>query len=339
MAKSKIEWTDRVWNPVTGCTPISEGCDNCYAERMSKRLAGRCGYPEKEPFKVTMHKNRLEEPLRWKKPSKVFICSMGDLFHEDVPESWISAVFLVMQRAKRHTFMVLTKRPERMANFMDRWSHCDNDYPEQAGLLEVGSSAGKPGGYGHYRREDKKRPPLPNVWLGVTAENQRMADIRIPILLQIPAAVRFVSIEPMLGLVSLKKYLGIVSGCQRHCPHTKSMCRLHSWECEEAHDNINGLDWVICGGESGSGARPMHTDWARSLRDQCQASGVPFMFKQWGEWYPDTKGLYLNENGVAATGVIFGDTFIHRVGKKRAGRLLDGQIWNEFPKGEPSCKT
>lgn len=186
MGKTKIEWTEYSWNPVTGCTPASEGCQNCYAKRMATRLKGRYGYPEDEPFKVTLHPEKLKEPLKWKKPRRVFVCSMGDLFHEQVPDEYIAKVWEVMSNASQHTFLVLTKRPQRMKDFLARlgWYIHDRDgYPMEAVLDEGGKYT------------------LKNVWLGVTAENQQRADERIPILLQIPAAVRFVSIEPMLGPV------------------------------------------------------------------------------------------------------------------------------------------
>ena len=186
MAQTKIEWADAVWNPVTGCTPISEGCQNCYAERMATRLKGRYGYPEDEPFKVTLHPEKLKEPLKWKKPRRVFVCSMGDLFHEQVPDGYIAKVWEVMSNASQHTFLVLTKRPQRMEDFLARlgWYTHDREVNPAEAVLDEG---------GKYT--------LKNVWLGVTAENQQRADERIPILLQIPAALRFVSIEPMLGPV------------------------------------------------------------------------------------------------------------------------------------------
>lgn len=183
MSDTKIEWADKVWNPVTGCTPISEGCANCYAARMAKRLAGRYGYPKDEPFSVTSHPNKLDEPYHWLLPQKVFVCSMGDLFHENVGLSDLWQIHSKMRLygrpdgMRKHTFMILTKRPQRMAEFYRR-------YPS----------------YGF--------PDNPNLWIGVTAENQRTADERIPILLQIPAAKRFVSVEPMLGPVDLTKYFG-----------------------------------------------------------------------------------------------------------------------------------
>ena len=295
MGKSKIEWCDRTWNPVTGCTKISPGCANCYAERMSKRLAGRCGYPTLDPFKVTAHSERLGEPARWRKPSRVFVCSMGDLFHDDVPNSFIWEVFMQMRSTEIHTFLILTKRPERM-KFIISWLR------------------------------DRGMWPLNHVWLGVTCENQEQANKRIPVLLQIPAAVRFVSVEPMLSPVDIS--LWFVSGYM-----------------EPPYDDV--LNWVICGGESGPGARPLHPDWVRSLRDQCQVAGASFLFKQWGEWEafydrdrddPDWRnvpeeGPRITRINLAGGKGFHGDRVVYfcRVNKKKAGRLLDGRTWDEYP--------
>lgn len=329
MGDTKIQWANKVWNPVTGCTKVSEGCRNCYAERMANRLRGRCGYPADEPFRVTLHPDRLEEPLRWRKPSMVFVCSMGDLFHEDIPESFISAVFYVMQVANQHSFLILTKRPARMAEFLDRWVHCDHAYPDYAWHIGAGSNSGRPYGYGHYRAEGKRRPPLPNVWLGVTVENQEMADKRIPILLQIPAAIRFVSVEPLLGHINIAGYLGW-NGLRRMGDGL-----LYRWAAPK-------IDWVICGGETGPHARPMHPDWARNLRDQCQAAGVPFFFKQWGEWITSYDAGFRSDE-MDKYNRTFGECWAKssyrfedgqgmvRVGKKAAGDILDGRQYHEFP--------
>ena len=299
---TRIEWAEETWNPVTGCTPISPGCANCYAQRMANRLAGRFGYPAENPFHVTLHPDKLKDPLKWKKPRQVFMCSMGDLFHEDVPDAFITDVFDQMYRAKHHTYLLLTKRSERM-----RWFFQAN-----------GPLIGK--------------DPEPNIWLGVTAENQEQADKRIPVLLQTPAAVRFVSVEPMLGPIILSsQYYDYLQGWNvypEHDPSCDGSCSAGRCPVPVQYETEK-LDWVICGGETGPGARPMHPDWARSLRDQCKAAGVSFFFKQWGEWYPDKKGIY--ERGDSA---IFGNTVVHRVGKKAAGRLLDGREWNEMPEVE-----
>lgn len=301
---------DHTWNPVTGCSKISPGCAHCYAERMSKRLAGRCGYPADEPFAVTMHPERLEEPLHWKKPRMIFVCSMGDLFHKDVPDEWICQVFNAMRACEAlelgHTFQILTKRPERMRDICQRlrWDG------RGLGRLWIAHSADDPG----YRLMGGKGcTGLQRVWLGVTAEDQQRADERIPLLLQTPAAVRFVSVEPMLGPVRFQ-------------------------------ERTAKIDWVICGGETGPGARPMHPEWVRCLRDQCQDAGVPFFFKQWGEWFPRDQWehnpeLVLPDDDVAyhdsQTTHVFRDGAdlypVHRVGKKAAGDLLDGRVWREMP--------
>jgi len=218
---SKIEWVagddgkpGETWNPVTGCTPVSAGCANCYAKRMATRLRGRFGYPADEPFRVTIQHDKMEQPLRWRKPRRIFVCSMSDLFHEDVPDWVVGYVLYIARKAPHHTFMVLTKRAKRLAA-MGRFLH-----------------------------------KAPNIWWGVTAENQAAACSRVTQLMGTPAAVRFVSVEPMLGPVTL---LG-----QRP-------------------------DWVICGGETGPGARPMDLAWARDLRDQCHESSIPFFFKRVGQ--------------------------------------------------------
>ncbi len=309
--KTKIEWATDVWNPVTGCTKVSEGCRNCYAERMVKRFGHRLhgdkpagvGIRPREFVHVQLHPEKLDQPLHWRKPRRVFVCSMGDLFHEDVPWSFIVEVFLRMNRTGNHTFMVLTKRPERMREF------CSSEQFMDSG-------------------------PLANVWLGVSVEDQKTADERIPLLLQTPAALRFVSCEPMLGPVKL----------WRQQPNGRL---LNLGEVA----NGRGLDWVICGGESGPGARPMHPEWARSLRDQCAAANVPFFFKQWGEWAwaSQTAGGQLT-HAVCRHGhvsVFNGDDMrracaectgwegLRRVGKKAAGRELDGMMHDVMPGVRP----
>ena len=246
---SKIQWTDETWNPSTGCTKISEGCQNCYAERMAKRLAGRYGYPKDEPFRVTFHPDKMEQPWKWKKPRRIFVCSMGDLFHDDVEWNWQYKIIEKALVLPRHTFILLTKRPLNMAKRMkDIEFHLKRNY---SGNIF----------------------PLDNLWIGVTAENQQRADERIPVLLQIPAAVRFVSIETMLeemGFIDMEDNEGFFN------PLTGE------WENVFLRSKGVGpsLNWVICGGESGPNARPMRPNWARELRDQCQRAGVPFFMKQ-----------------------------------------------------------
>lgn len=295
---TKIEWTQETWNPVTGCTKVSEGCRNCYAERMARRLAGRYGYPEApHHFDVTLHPDKLEQPLRWKKPRTVFVCSMSDFFHESVSDEFIYRVFRIMEQCPQHTFQILTKRPLRMMIYLEYYQNrlCPESFPDV----------------------------FPNVWLGVSVENQKTADERIPLLLQTPAAVRFVSYEPALAAVKL---FGFGSPLWGKLPPAQF------------------LHWVICGGESGAGARPMHPDWARSVRDRCQAVEVAFFFKQWGAWLPelDSHGLWPEKPSgdlIPNARQIYvwpdGSSSI-RHGKKAAGRLLDGREWNEMPEtGRP----
>ena len=272
--KTKIEWADRVWNPVVGCTPVSAGCAHCYAKRMYDRF-----YQGKPFSEVQLHPERLGDPEKWKAPARVFVNSMSDLFHEDVPDDFIVKVWEAMRLSTRHTFMVLTKRPERLLEFSQKYYYVG--YTEK------------------------------NIWLGVSVEDQKTADERIPLLLQTPAVLRFVSVEPMLGEVDLEYPGYLESGNETDdigCFHVSP-----------------ALDWIICGGESGPGARPMHLDWARSLRDQCVSAGVPFLFKQWGEWAPVDFEANVSHS-IVSNGVRMG-----RVGKQTAGRYLDGREWNEFP--------
>ena len=239
---TKIEWTDETWNPVTGCTKISPGCANCYAERMAKRLAeNRTVFASFKyaDFQVATWEDRLSQPLRWTKPRRVFVCSMGDLFHDNVPEEFIEKVWWTMARAQRHTFQVLTKRAERMQNHLSRqWE--DAAY---------------------------------NVWLGVTAEDQKRANERIPLLLQTPAAVRFVSVEPMLGPVNLNEHLGFCLDCDAYITEHRRHGDLY-------HDDVSRLDWVIIGCESGPNRRPMKLEWAVDLVRQCKNAGVAVFVKQ-----------------------------------------------------------
>jgi len=236
MASSKIEWTESTWNPVTGCTKISAGCANCYAERMAKRLLAMGQVNYANGFELTMHPHALEHPLKWKKPRVIFVNSMSDLFHEDVTFDFIQQIFDVMRQASWHTFQILTKRGERLA--------------ELAPLLNWPD----------------------NVWMGVTVENANCA-FRIDHLRNVPAAVRFLSMEPLLSAVE--------------------------------DMNLDNIDWVIVGGESGPGSRPIDKQWVKDILRQCRNANVPFFFKQWGG-----------------------------VNKKKAGRLLDGRVYDEMPRLE-----
>ncbi len=281
MSRSKIEWTDRTWEPVQGCTKVSDGCRNCYAERLANGRMKRF-YPEGFD-KIVLREDKLDQPLHWRKPSKIFVCSRADLFHPDVPFGIIYKVIRRIQNCPQHTFQILTKRPERMEIF-----------------------------FRHARTDDLYSP---NLWLGVSVENQKTADERIPLLLQCQAAVRFVSYEPALGAVDLSPHLSEV---------------YEYMDDELGHpdkDERRLLDGVILGGESGPGARPMHPGWPRKVRDDCQAAGVPFFFKQWGEWTP-----YLHEFEHAKQTCAKVDGWLfYKVGKKAAGRLLDGRTWDELP--------
>ena len=233
MARSSIEWTDATWNPTTGCSKISPGCKHCYAERMSERLKAMGIKKYANGFEITLHEDVLAIPLTWKKPQIIFVNSMSDLFHEDVPEDFIQKVFNIMEQAHWHQFQVLTKRSPR--------------------LLELAPSI------------DWSQ----NVWMGVSVENADYT-FRIDHLRQTNAYIKFLSLEPLLGPLS--------------------------------NLNLDGIGWVIVGGESGPGARPMFKKWVTEIRDQCLASGVPFFFKQWGG-----------------------------IQKKRTGRELDGTTWNGMP--------
>ena len=328
MGDSKIEWTDKTWNPVVGCSKVSDGCKNCYAERMAKRLAavGQFDYRMTVDSHgwcniISTREHKLTEPLHWRKPRKIFVCSMGDLFHESVPFEFIAEVWKTMAFCPQHTFQVLTKREKRLLEFIE-WLRRNHTYEGHKLMFKGEDGAGY----------QYKPWLLPNVWLGVTAENQEMADKRIPLLLQTPAAKRFVSIEPMLSEIDLST----ITNAQGACVGVLNK-----------GENLS-LDLVSCGGESGPGARPMHPDWARRLRDQCEAGGVPFYFKQWGEWLPehqtewshctmterktkDGEPIYelfdCNDN-VIATGITEDigankGAWI-RCGKKKAGHLLDG---------------
>jgi protein gp37 len=305
---TQIEWTDETWNPVTGCTKVSQGCKNCYAERLWPKV--EAAERRREHFewqKVTprafteirTHPLRLEAPLHWKKPRRIFVNSMSDLFHEDVPRDFIDAVWSTMAEARQHKFQILTKRPARMLEFMkDRQ---------------------RKGWKANWR----------NVWLGVSVEDQATADERIPLLLQTPAAVRFISAEPLLGPIDIERYLIAknIGG--------------------PGEATTYGLDWVIAGGESGPKARPSHPHWFANLRYDCKAADVPFFFKQWGEWSPDghradevTDECFVRLDG-STHGYADGEQYeasdaqMHRLGKKAAGRTLDGRTHDDYPEAKP----
>jgi protein gp37 len=352
MAKSKIEWCDQVWNPITGCTKISEGCNACYAERMAKRLAGRFGYPKINPFAVTSHHDRIYEPSKWKKPQRVFVGSMGDIFHPDVPEHWIDAIMVTAALFRKHTFMILTKRPQRMLEYFNRpkeeilksWEESIQQIKWNINKLDTCTCAAQLYSY------CMDNWPVPNIWLGVTTENQATTNQRLPLLLKTPAAKRFISAEPLLGPIN---YM--------HFSNSLLNTKDHPWKNTHL---LSGIDWVICGGETGPKARPMHPDWVRLLRDQCIGGvhyKVPFFFKGWGVWSPEYKSEHeatcvvcgCTENNACEGGCSWIENTMldicskcgnaktmkwednslsfHR-GKKKSGHMLDDQEYLQFPK-------
>lgn len=314
---SRIEWTDATWNPTTGCDRISAGCDNCYALTMARRLKamGAAKYQtDGDPrtsgpgFGVTVHPDVLAEPLRWRKPRRVFVNSMSDLFHARVPREFVAQVFAVMAATPQHTYQILTKRPERAARMLGEL--CDHGHQrgehfraEMEWAATPHSPTYVPGlQSGIYHRAPW---PLPNVWVGASVESDEHTS-RADALRATPAAVRFISAEPLLGpLPSL---------------------------------DLTGIDWLIAGGESGPKARPMAPHWVRDLRDRCTAAGVAFFFKQWGEWAPNGHigiGWFGDQQRLAGPPL---DEWGHRevierMGKKAAGRMLDGRTWDEYPDG------
>jgi protein gp37 len=234
---SSIEWTDATWNPVTGCTKITAGCDNCYAARFAERFRGVAAHPFEGGFDLTLRPERVDQPLKWRRPRMIFVNSMSDLFHKAVPDTFVDQIFDTMERADWHVFQVLTKRSSRLQRYLNR--------------------------------RFATTSPAPHIWCGVSVEDARGAA-RIEHLRGSECAVRFLSVEPLIGPVG--------------------------------QIDLSGIHWVIAGGESGPGARPMHIEWAREIRDQCAAQGLPFFFKQWGGIRP-----------------------------KSGGRSLDGREWSEFP--------
>jgi len=332
--KTGIEWADATWNPVTGCSKVSAGCKHCYAERDWARLSAPRPTPNlytgREFTDVQCHPEKLDQPLRWTKPRRIFVNSMSDLFHPDVPSDFIQAVFSIMAKCPHHTFQVLTKRPDRMQALLTDWER----------RLTFPSNP--------------RTAVLPNVWLGVSIEDQDTADKRIPMLLGTPAAVRFLSVEPLLGPVDLTRI------CIENHATLGTFANVllgHQWD-ESAYDgggqplesdppNTARIDWVIVGGESGPKARPMHPDWVRSLRDQCEERGIPFLFKQWGEYLPGLDssneqidaartGVWVRQSGGFHDGnnadaFRDGDAHVLRVGKKSAGLLLDGVQHDGYP--------
>lgn len=291
MSDTNIEWADVTWNPLAGCSEESLGCRNCYARRMAHRLTamGAAGYERGDNAVVrdgrwtgVVHTlpDRLDEPLRWHKPRRVFVCSMSDLFHPSVPFAFVDQVFAVMALCQQHTFLVLTKRPARMAEYLRSAIDHDNLQEEMDALtLRV---EGEP--FAYRQIHDPGQWPLPNVWLGTSVEDQQRADERIPRLLNCPAARRFLSMEPLLGPVDLTD-IGWVGRLSQHRGPRASVCELN---CLSEY----GISWVIIGGESGPGARPCNLDWIRRVVKQCKAAGVPVFVKQLGaNCYDEANGI------------------------------------------------
>lgn len=382
---SPIEWTEGTWNPLLGCDKCSAGCKFCYAIRTAWRLmhnpnptiaAAYAGLVEQRPDgslnwtgRINLLPERLKQPIAWKEPKKIFVNSQSDLFHVNVPDAFIDQVFAVMGVCPQHTFQVLTKRADRMCDYVRGLRERSANryflpalFDNAAGLIDAAGDL-KLADYlwkAANKHAGKNTFPLPNVHLGVSVEDQKAADERIPHLLSTPAAVRFLSCEPLLGPMDL-----------RHVQHDRIVEIDALTGDHGVYRPLQGrsdarVHWVIVGGESGPGARPMHPDWARSLRDQCQAAGVPFLYKQWGEWSPlapvlpsgradfrgcriveNTKGEMYEPHELAFNGGArhsealkaghdkHGLTSMYPVGKKAAGRLLDGREWNEFPTAQP----
>ncbi|MFC1436014.1 DUF5131 family protein [Streptacidiphilus sp. N1-3] len=277
---TSIEWTDRVWNPTSGCTKVSSGCDNCYAEGISRRFAGTSAFPN--GFEVTLRPDRIEDPLSWRRPSRVFVNSMSDLFHADIPTDYLHRVFDVMERATDHQFQVLTKRPGRMKAFLTAREAAKATYAAQFDQCPTPQMRDSPAA--RQARHRAANPPA-HLWMGVSVEDQKTADLRIPILLDTPAAVRFISAEPLLGPVDLSEVL------LRRCPcchgegHSEPFDGGGCGPCEAAGCDsgfTRGLDWVIVGGESGPGARPMDLAWAKDITTACRQDHVPVFVKQLG---------------------------------------------------------
>lgn len=360
---TKIEWTDATWNPITGCSVVSPGCTNCYAMKLAgtrlKHHPTRAGLTTDSKAgpvwngQVRFNEGMLLDPLKWRRPRMIFVCAHGDLFAESVPDEWIDQVFGVMMIAQHHTFQVLTKRPARMYEYICKDRSKFEIHRHAYSLWTTRKPA---------LLDRIDRWPLPNVWLGVSVEDQKRAEERIPVLLETPAEIRWVSAEPLLGPVDLTQLAQPNAGAGHYWVNALVEDQM-GWFADEratrptpkddlAFSELPRLDWVVAGGESGPGARPMHPDWVRSLRDQCAAADVPFLFKQWGEYLPaidrdrddpdwrrDYSHTYADDQPDMAWLNIDGGCGFHgarfhvmqRVGKRVAGRLLDGVEHNAFP--------
>lgn len=366
---TKIEWTRgddgaegassnpiRARNLGTGglghyCAKVSPGCDHCYAERMQPRFRNPVRYAaqDRDKVEILLDEAVLLKPLAWRKPRRIFVCSMTDLFGDWVLDSWIDRVFAVAALCPQHTFIILTKRAERMRNYFTGYRY-ERIYNAMGRLGDNGAVEPHP-----FRKAFPNGMPwpLPNVWLGVSVEDQRRADERIPLLFDTPAALRWISDEPSLGPLDLSR-IPFIDGDPRNRRDALTGEALVAMDGVDGHPDIDvltepllpRLDWVVVGGESGPKARPMHPDWARSLRDQCLGASVAFFFKQWGTWAlggsrragtrgkfaivrPDGAPLFVDSYPRQFTS--FGSVVMERVGKKKAGDVLDGARWQQFP--------
>lgn len=316
--KTSIEWCHATINAISGCTPVSPGCTNCYAMRSGGM--NRPHHPSNgltQPSKaghvwtgaVRLNEEWLRKPLAWQQPRRIFWNAHGDPWHESVPFEWVDREMAIAALTPRHRHLFVTKRSARMRRYF-----ANPHTPER--ILEAAKRL-------------KALPtqwswPLPNVWLGVSVEDQTRADERIPDLLATPAAVRFLSAEPLLGSVDIEQWLH------------DSTCTEWPGTCICTEPREIRVDWVIIGGESGPGSRPMHPDWARNLRDQCNAARVPFLFKQWGDWVPASDGFWPHNASVKCRLMLDGTRHprghaMWRTGKRAAGRTLDRVIWDQYP--------
>ncbi len=354
MADTNIEWADAVWNPLAGCTRVSPGCQHCYAERMAKRLVamgqkgyeGTVGKNGRWTGRVNLIPEKLWEPTKRKKPTTYFVNSMSDLFHESVPNAFIDRVFVAMVYAPQHRFIVLTKRAGRMREYMENAPV--RPEPGGKGVLFKARDTTVPK-LEEYPYVVIAKWPLPNVILGVSVEDQVRADERVPDLLATPAACRCISAEPLLGPVDIGPWLDPTGyaccGGNETC-YGNGRCPVTNWPRGEDGELVT-LDWVIAGGESGPNARPICREWLESVRDYCLEYEVPFFFKQWGEWTPGENveritgtcesAFWFNEKWffskayLAEDGHIDDEPDAYRIGKRAAGRLLDGVEWSQLP--------
>lgn len=313
MSKTQIEWTQRpgtigeTWNPTTGCNKVDRGCKHCYAEVMHKRLQAMGQEKYKEPFLggAVAHPETLDIPYAWRKPRTVFVNSMSDLFHERVAFEFIDAVFRVIDRTPQHLYLILTKRPEIAAKY---WRY-KNGY-------NIGQRLW--------------RPPQ-NMWIGTSINDQKSADLRIPHLLELEANTRFLSYEPATGPAILKPWLGSYWKIPVKRMGDDTVKPDGDWQW------VQGIDWVICGGESGPHAQAMHPDWARSVRDECKIAGVPFFFKQFGRWkpityYQDNKPVIKPADGKTEFLFLTPYRLQNMVRSNKKGfNELDGEVWQQFP--------